>query len=221
MSLFYSPPAPQLIPLHCLDTQQPIERTHERHAHFFITLAVPATFFCGRQGKKQFSVVSAQMACNRKRFLTWFQFFPFGDGRVSKGKSRYTPLKINRQCTGSYPCWQRAVLGVSERLVSEGGAFYSLLAQEGRGLVFWRVFLSGWDLLPAFVVLRFNFFSKAPQNVREQMKGWHKNHDGKTSMCDMREWPFSPVTGIASFPACPALKAACSMKTKLFCQTKK
>ena len=32
-------------------------------------LAVPATFFCGRHGKKQLTVVSAEQARNRKRFL--------------------------------------------------------------------------------------------------------------------------------------------------------
>ncbi len=68
-------PAATHIPTHSLSAQQTIERMHERHAHFILTMAIPATFFSGRRGKKQLRVVSAGQACNRKRFLTWFQFF--------------------------------------------------------------------------------------------------------------------------------------------------
>ena len=189
-SFLYALPAASNIPPHRLRAQQTIERTHERHAHFYMTMAVSATFFRGRQGKKQLKVVSAGQACNRKRFLTWFQFFPFGEMRTSKLNSRYTPMNINIQCTGYCACRKPTVQGVSERLVSEGGGFYSLLAQEGQGLVFWRLFLLElWDLLSAFLVLIYCFVIITQQNVKEQMKGWHKKHDGKTSLCDTPGWP--------------------------------
>ena len=211
VSFLFTLPAASHIPPHSLRPHQTIERTHEHYVHFYMTMAVPATFFSDRQGKKQLKVVSAGQTCNRKRFLTWFQFFPFGEMRTSKLNSRYTPMKIKILCNGYCACRKGTVQGVSERLVSEGGAFYSRLAQEGQGLVFWRLFLlEWWDLLSAFVVLIYCFVIITQQNVKEQMKGWHKNHDRKTSLCDMPGRPFVSLRK-ASFRACPASKAICSM----------
>ena len=135
--------------------------------------------------------MSAGQACNRKRFLTLFQFFPFEGMGTIKTDARIIPVKINILCSGYCACRWGTVQGVSERLVSKGGAFYSLLALEGQCLVFWRLFLLGWwDLLSAFVVNIYCFVIILQQDVKEQMKGWHKNHDGKTSLCDTPGWPF-------------------------------
>ncbi|MCK5134620.1 MAG: hypothetical protein KAR19_02435 [Bacteroidales bacterium] len=116
-------------------------------------------------------------------------------------------MKINVLCTGYCACRKGIVQGVSERLVSKGGAFYSLLAQEGQSLVFRRLFLFGWwDLLSTFVVNIYCFVIILQQDVKEQMKWGYKNHDGKTSMCDTPGWPLVLFYGKQAFPHAPLQK---------------
>jgi len=75
--------------------------------------------------------VSAEQARNRKRFFPVFQFDPFGEMR---------PDKLNRRYKQSSPMLCVPAIGlvgnggqvVSEWLVSYAGAFYSLLAPEGK-----------------------------------------------------------------------------------------
>ena len=79
---------PQLPP-HRLRPQQTAKETHKTGMFLFSALAVSATFFCGRHGKKQLTVVSAEQARNQKRFLPVFQFYPLGEMRPDKLNRRY------------------------------------------------------------------------------------------------------------------------------------
>jgi hypothetical protein len=78
----------------------------------FSVLAVPATFSCGRHGKKQLTVVSAEQARNRKRFLPVFQFDPF---------EGMWPDKLNRRYKQSSPMLCVPAIG----LVGNGGQVVS------------------------------------------------------------------------------------------------
>ena len=129
------------IPPHPLRPEQTIKRTHNYNSNLKKNLAVPATFLGGRKGKKQLTVVSAEQACNRKRFLPWFKLIPGERTRPGKLNSRYAHTPKMASCAGYYACRKGDVQVVSERLVSKAGAFYSLLAQEVRSLDFGHVFL--------------------------------------------------------------------------------
>jgi len=131
------------IPPHLLRPKQAIKRTHNYNSNLKKILAVPATFSCGRNGKKQLTVVSAEQACNRKGFLPWFQLFPGERTRPGKLNSRHPHTPKIASSAGYCACRNRDVQVVSERLVSKAGAFYSLLAQEVRGMDFGHVFLFG------------------------------------------------------------------------------
>ena len=129
--------------------------------------------------------MSAEQACNQKRFLPWFQFFPNERTRPGKLNSRHPQMLNLSYCTGYCACRKGEVQVVSERLVSNAGAFYSLLAQSGKGLDFRRVFLLGcWDSYYhlIFVIL----FTVTLMLQREQLLGRNKNHDGNPNMCDMQ-----------------------------------
>jgi len=175
------------IPPHPLRPEQTIKRKHNYNSNLKKILAVPATFLGGRKGKKQLTVVSAEQACNRKRFLPWFQLFP--SERTSPGKlnSRHPHTPKMASCAGYCACRKGDVQVVSERLVSKAGAFYSLLAQELRGLDFGHVFLLGcWAYCCRLIVQFLILFSVTLLLYREQLRSWNKNHDGIPSMCDMK-----------------------------------
>jgi hypothetical protein len=79
---------------------------------------------------------------------------------------------------------------VSERLVSKAATFYSLLALEGRGLVFRRVFLICWWLINYRLIIPFLFkFIVTLRFPNELIISRIKNHDGKPSMRDMQSRP--------------------------------
>jgi hypothetical protein len=68
-SFFYHLTQTPFLPPQDLCPQQTAKGKHKTGLFLLLVLAVPATFFCGRHGKKQLTVVSAEQARNQKRFL--------------------------------------------------------------------------------------------------------------------------------------------------------